>query len=128
MGVAQAGDRPGLALEAGESFGVPRHVLGEDLDCDVATEAGVAGAVDLTHSPGPDRGQDLVRAETAARREHHRANLGVILCATVPGVQRFPTAPFYFFRLALRGLERRSPAPGCPSAERGTTLIRSSSS
>jgi hypothetical protein len=85
--VVQARDRAGLPLEAGEGVGVFGHALGQDLDRHVTVEPGVAGTVNLTHAPGPDRLQDLVRAETVARGERHRAILAGILCRSAAAVQ-----------------------------------------
>ena len=55
--------RPRLLLEPAQPVGVLRDGLGQDLDGDVAAEAGVAGAVDLAHAAGPDGAHDLVRAD-----------------------------------------------------------------
>ena len=46
-------------------------VGGDDLDRDVATEAGVPGAVNLAHAARPEGGQHLVWTETAARKDQH---------------------------------------------------------
>ena len=67
----ERGDRLGLALEAGERGGIGGQPLGQDLDRDIAIEARVAGAVDLTHPPGADRSDDLVGAEAGAGCEWH---------------------------------------------------------
>ena len=70
---ARVVERPGgarLLLEAAQAVGVGREAGGQDLDGDVAPEAGAAGAVDLTHVPGPEGREDLVRADAAARGQH----------------------------------------------------------
>ena len=43
----------------------------KDFDRDVATELRVARAIDLAHAAGAERRQNLVGAETSARRESH---------------------------------------------------------
>ena len=67
MWMIQGGDSSGLLLETVEAVGAGSPVGGYDLDGDVTAEAGVASAVDLAHSPGANRGEELVRAETPAR-------------------------------------------------------------
>jgi hypothetical protein len=51
--VVERGDRPRLALEAGEAVGAGREVGGQHLDRDLAAQAGVARAVDLALPPEP---------------------------------------------------------------------------
>ena len=63
VGVVEGGDGAGLELEALEAVGVGGDVVVEDLEGDVAAEAGVAGAVDLAHAAGPEQLDDLVRPE-----------------------------------------------------------------
>ena len=46
-------------------------MLGQHLDGDGAVQAGVAGLVDLAHTPGAEGGLDLVRAEGGAGIEWH---------------------------------------------------------
>jgi hypothetical protein len=43
----------------------------ENFDGDGAIEASVAGAIDLSHAAGADRGLNLVRSEPAPRNEWH---------------------------------------------------------
>ena len=62
-----------LALEAGQRVGILREPFGKDLDGDVAVELRVAGAVDLAHAAGAERGKDLVGAESRAGGERHFA-------------------------------------------------------
>ena len=64
--VVERGEDLRLALEAGEAVGVGGEGRGQQLQGDVAVEARVGRAVDLAHSSGADRGDDLVRAETAS--------------------------------------------------------------
>jgi hypothetical protein len=67
VGVVEGGEGAGLALEAAQPLGVGGGVLGEDLEGDLAAEAGVAGPVDFPHAPGAEGCEDLVRADAAAR-------------------------------------------------------------
>jgi hypothetical protein len=67
VGVVQGRDGPGLTLEAAQALGVTGDLLGEHLEGDLAVEAGVAGAVHLTHAPGPEGRQDLVSSEQGSR-------------------------------------------------------------
>ncbi len=67
VGVVEGGDGAGLALEAAQPLGVGGGIVGEDLEGDVAPEAGVAGPVDLPHTSGAEGCHDLVRADAAAR-------------------------------------------------------------
>src|SRR4029453_7022865 len=71
VGMVQAGDGPGFALEALAQVLIVGQVLGEDLDRDRAGETGVLRAVYLAHAPGPQWSEDLVGAETGARGEGH---------------------------------------------------------
>jgi hypothetical protein len=67
--VVEGGDGAGLALEAAQPLGVPKGFLGQDLEGDLTSEAGVAGSIDFTHPPGTQRGEDLVRADATPRRQ-----------------------------------------------------------
>jgi hypothetical protein len=48
-----------------------RNFLRKDLDCDVAVEAGVVGAIDLSHPAGADWFTNLVVAESRSSIELH---------------------------------------------------------
>ncbi len=74
-GVVQRGDRPGFLLEAGEALGVAREVGRQDLDGDIAAEAGVAGEVDLPHASRAKLAADLVGAEFRPGSEWHATTL-----------------------------------------------------
>ena len=62
--------------------------IGQDLDRDLAIELGVAGAIDLAHPAGAERGENLVGAEARAGREgHHYLWIAAVqLRTTVSGV------------------------------------------
>jgi len=61
VGMAELGEGPRFALEAGESLGVAREVLGERLDGDGAAESGVGGEEDDAHAAASDLAVDGVR-------------------------------------------------------------------
>ena len=64
-------------LETTDSIGVVRKRRRKDLDCDVATEAFVFGAIHLAHAAFPERGEHFIATETSACRKDHRvAGLG----------------------------------------------------
>ena len=67
-GVVQRGDRSGFLLEAGEAVSIAREVGRQDLDGDVAAEAGVAGEVDLPHASRAELAADFVGAELSSRQ------------------------------------------------------------
>jgi hypothetical protein len=71
VGVVEAGDGLGFALETGADIRVARQPGRQDLDGDVAPEAGVACAIDLAHSARAQRGKDLVGTKTGAGGERH---------------------------------------------------------
>jgi hypothetical protein len=48
-----------------------REARGQRLDRDVATQAGVAGTVDLTHASGAEEGDDLVGSDAGSGVERH---------------------------------------------------------
>jgi hypothetical protein len=61
--------------DAAAALRVAGHEAWQQLDRDVALEAGVAGAVDFAHPAGAERREDLVRADTCAGRQHERRAL-----------------------------------------------------
>ena len=64
--MGERGDGTGLALEARERIGRIGNGGGQNLDCDLTVEAGVARTEDLAHATGAERRDDLVRAQTLA--------------------------------------------------------------
>ena len=52
--------------KARESLRVRSEELGQDFDCHVAIELGVARAIHLAHAAGAEDGEDCVGAETSA--------------------------------------------------------------
>jgi len=62
-------EKLGFPPESGESFFVFREFLRKHFGRDVATELGVASAVDLTHATFADRLEDLVMRKFVAGQE-----------------------------------------------------------
>ena len=77
VGVGERRDGARLLLEAAQAVRVRRQVAGQDLDRDVAPEARVAGAVDLSHAARTEGRDDLVRTETHAGTECHASPLSL---------------------------------------------------
>ena len=73
--MAERSRRQHFLLKPSDPVGRVGNRLGEDLDRDIAMQAGVGSAVDLAHTPGAEQALDLVPAEARARREGHRRGL-----------------------------------------------------
>ena len=72
IGVCDAGDGAGFVAKPFDSAARRVHELaGEELEGHGPIESRIARTVDLTHSPGPEGGQDLERAEAGAGGEPH---------------------------------------------------------
>ena len=56
-------DRPCLAGESPQMFGIMGRGRRQDFDGDVAIEAGIAGAIHLAHATGSELLEDAIRAE-----------------------------------------------------------------
>ena len=69
--MVQGGEEFGFALESGQAPGVGADGLGQDLDCDLALEIGIRGAIDLAHPAGAEGGDDFIRAEARAGSQSH---------------------------------------------------------
>ena len=69
--VIEGGEDLRLTLEARDALGIAREGLGQRFDGDVAAEARVPGAVDLTHAAGPERGDHVIGTDTGAGRQRH---------------------------------------------------------
>jgi hypothetical protein len=84
MGVVQRGGRSRLLLEAMAAVRVVRTPRREHLDGDDAVETRITGLVHLAHATGADRGEDLVRSETRARRKGHGTLNGTVSASDSP--------------------------------------------
>jgi hypothetical protein len=67
VGVIQRGRGAGLLLEPAEALRVCGEGGGQHLDRGFAAEPGIPRAVNLSHCPRADGGDDLVRADTCSR-------------------------------------------------------------
>ncbi len=73
----QGGERLCLAREPRQAIVIAGKSLVQDLDRHIATQRGVAGAVDLAHAARPERGQDHVRTEAGTGGEGHGGRRGL---------------------------------------------------
>ena len=71
--VVEGGRGPRFLLEALQALGARRERGRQDLDGDVALEAGVAGEINLTHATGAKGLTDFVGTEPPAGRKSQRA-------------------------------------------------------
>ena len=60
-----------LALEPRQTIRIQYERGRQHLERDVAIQFRIAGAIHLAHAPGPDGGDDLIRAEAGAGAEGH---------------------------------------------------------
>jgi hypothetical protein len=60
-----------FAVESRRTLGIARETLGNDFQGYVATELRVAGAIDLAHAAGAERGVNFVRTEACAWDQGH---------------------------------------------------------
>ena len=67
----QRGECPRLAVESCEAFRIVGKQVGKDFDRDVAVQLRVASAIDMAHTPSPDRTENLVRTQSSARIQLH---------------------------------------------------------
>ena len=72
----QRGERLRLALEPRQAIGIGANGSGRILS-HVATELGVACAVDLAHAARPKGGEDSSRAQACAGGEGHSCSCGL---------------------------------------------------
>ena len=70
--VRERSNRSGLAVKAMLGIWLASEVREENLDRYDAVQACIARFIHLAHPPGTDRGQDLIRTKSRARREDHR--------------------------------------------------------
>ena len=76
MEMIERGEHAGFAFEARDVLAVLPERARENLDCDVASEPGIAGAIDLAHPAGAQQSLDFEDADATSRewRGHrHRA-------------------------------------------------------
>jgi hypothetical protein len=73
VGVIQGRGGSRLSLEALQALVVGGELLGKHLDCDFAAEPRISCLPDFAHPAGPERGEDFVGTEAAARGDRHGA-------------------------------------------------------
>src|SRR5579863_8089109 len=71
VGMVQAGDGFGFAVEALAQISAIGKMSGQNLDGDDAVEARVAGAIHFSHSTRTDGGENFVWSKFGARDECH---------------------------------------------------------
>ena len=71
VGMSQAGNHFGLALEALASGSVVGEMWRKNLDGDSAVEASIADPINLSHGARAERRKDLLRAHFGAVRQGH---------------------------------------------------------
>jgi hypothetical protein len=81
-GMAESGQGLRFALEAGDVVRVAEELIGEHLDRDVAIEPQIPCAIHLSHAAGAEGREDLVGAESVARREQEWSLAGIITSST----------------------------------------------
>jgi len=68
--MAESGGGASFLGEALQAVRIGGETRGENLDGDIAIQAGVAGAVDFAHAASADGGLNVVRAELTSGRQH----------------------------------------------------------
>ena len=76
--MVQNGRGARLELEPAAKPGIPTSLGRDDLERDVATEPRVAAAIDLSHPADPEKGLDVVGAETISGLERHGRSVRMI--------------------------------------------------
>lgn len=71
VGMIERGDGTRFLLEAAQAVGITGERRGENLERDVAAETRIARAIDLAHSPGPERSKNFIRPEKRSSTERH---------------------------------------------------------
>jgi hypothetical protein len=69
--MVETGDRLGFALESLAQTARVGKILRQDLECDSSRQAGIAGAINLSHATGAYELDNLERTEPGVRRQRH---------------------------------------------------------
>lgn len=75
VGMIEAGNGLSFAFEALFARGIGGEVRGKNFHGHSTIETSVAGAVDVSHAAGAERGKDFVRAELGAGGDGHGAEI-----------------------------------------------------
>ena len=102
VGMVEGGHRLRFDLEAPQAVGVRGHGRGEHLEGDIAPEAVIAGAVDLSHASGAEETRDFIGADPGPRGQLHVStpgNAAILAPAAKPrrrcrGGSRSRSSPF----------------------------------
>src|SRR5947207_14647651 len=76
VGMVQGGEDLRLALEAGQTFGVGRKDLRQDLEGHIAVQFRITRAIHLAHATAPEGADDFIRAELRPGCKRHRHKRG----------------------------------------------------
>src|SRR5207302_1341360 len=63
VGMIKGRGSAGLLLEAAQALGIGGELRGENLYCNLASEAALGGAIDLSHAAGAERLAEFIRTE-----------------------------------------------------------------
>ena len=70
VGMVERGKGLGFTFKAPEPIGVVRERDGQDLECDLAIEFGIARAIDLAHATDTQQRSDVIDADRFADQIH----------------------------------------------------------
>src|ERR1700675_2360570 len=72
--MVEGGNGASLAMEPCEPVGILRHLSGQNLDCDAATQLGIRRAVHFSHTTGADGRLNFVDGEASTGSQGHRTS------------------------------------------------------
>jgi hypothetical protein len=72
IGVIEGRNRPRLLLEPAKAIRITGERFRQNLDCDIASETCIAGAIHFTHAARAKRRLDFKRTELRSRDQCHR--------------------------------------------------------
>src|SRR5262245_47342706 len=75
--MTEGGEHLRLPSEPRHSVWIGRERRGQDLQCNVAAEFGIPGAIHLSHAAAAEHRADFVRAKAGASSERHRLSSGL---------------------------------------------------
>src|SRR5262245_16099745 len=75
--MTEGGEHLRLPSEPRHSVWIGRERRGQDLQCNVAAEFGIPGAIHLSHAAAAEHRADFVRAKAGARSERHKLSSGL---------------------------------------------------
>ena len=75
--MVQRGRRAGFLLEARQALGIGGEGRRQDLDGDIASQAGITRAIHVPHAAAAERSHDFIGPESRAGRECHFSSAAV---------------------------------------------------